>query len=172
MEGHVRPGDSVVELGIGTGFLANYLRTKGVTVTTLDIDPAKSPDIVIDAVDYRPAGPFDHFCAFEVFEHMEFEELGVVLDNIKDYVTGGLFISLPLFSVRRCIFDVKVLRLRKSMYVRWKKSRLETKNHRWELGYGGFDEKRLGRECVSRGFVPGETLEYLSWRYFHFSKDH
>ena len=40
------PGDRVLEIGIGTQFVANYLRSKGISVTTLDIDADKHPEIV------------------------------------------------------------------------------------------------------------------------------
>ena len=73
MEGHVEQKDSLVEIGIGSGFTSNYLRSKKVEVLTIDIDKEKSPDIVSDAASFKPDKNYDHFCAFEVFEHMGFD---------------------------------------------------------------------------------------------------
>ena len=44
MEGLVLPKQHVLEIGVGSGFTANYLRSRGVQVTTLDIDHEKEPD--------------------------------------------------------------------------------------------------------------------------------
>ena len=41
-ESKIQAGDRVLEIGLGTGFTANYLRGRGVRVTTLDIDAEKS----------------------------------------------------------------------------------------------------------------------------------
>ena len=38
MEGYVEQKDSLVEIGIGSGFTSNYLRSKKVDVLTIDID--------------------------------------------------------------------------------------------------------------------------------------
>ena len=62
MEGKVKPGDSVLEIGVGTGFTANYLRSKGVNVTTLDIDADKKPDIVANIVTYKLSPIVRSFC--------------------------------------------------------------------------------------------------------------
>ena len=37
----LEPHDSVIELGIGSGFTSNYLRSKNIDVLTVDIDKKK-----------------------------------------------------------------------------------------------------------------------------------
>ena len=59
MEGLLAEGDTVLEIGPGSGFTSNYLRSKGIAVTTLDIDPAKHPDIVANVVEYEFPEPHD-----------------------------------------------------------------------------------------------------------------
>ena len=66
MSENLEPKDSIIELGIGSGFTSNYLRSKKMDVLTVDIDKKKSPDIVSDAISFKPNKNYDHFCAFEV----------------------------------------------------------------------------------------------------------
>ena len=48
MEGFINKNKSetIIEIGVGSEFTANYCRSKGFNVTTLDIDEAKKPDIL------------------------------------------------------------------------------------------------------------------------------
>jgi 16S rRNA A1518/A1519 N6-dimethyltransferase RsmA/KsgA/DIM1 with predicted DNA glycosylase/AP lyase activity len=46
MNNLIQPGDHLLEIGPGSGFTTNYLRSKGIQVTTLDLNPDKKPDIV------------------------------------------------------------------------------------------------------------------------------
>ena len=71
----VSAGDRVLEIGVGTGFTANYLRSKGVHVTTLDIDAEKQPDIVANVAQFDFPELYDAILAFEVFEHLPYGDL-------------------------------------------------------------------------------------------------
>lgn len=53
MQGKVSLGDNVLEIGVGSGFTANYLKAKGVNIKTLDIDKGKESDIVANLVEYQ-----------------------------------------------------------------------------------------------------------------------
>ena len=56
---YLRQKDTILEIGVGSGFTANYLRNKNYTVTTLDIDNKKKPDIVANIVDYKLKTNYD-----------------------------------------------------------------------------------------------------------------
>lgn len=49
---HLSEGDRILEIGVGTRFTSNYLKSKGYHLTTIDIDAKKQPDIVANIVDY------------------------------------------------------------------------------------------------------------------------
>ena len=53
MQNKVSSGDNVLEIGVGSGFTANYLKSKSINVKTLDIDRGKKPDIVANLVEYQ-----------------------------------------------------------------------------------------------------------------------
>ena len=67
-------------------------------VLKVDIDSEKSPDVVSDASNFIPDRQYDHLCAFEVFEHMDFEEMIKVIENLKSYINKNIFISLPIYK--------------------------------------------------------------------------
>ena len=77
--------DTILEIGVGSGFTANYLRNKNYTVTTLDIDNEKKPDIVANIVDYELKSNYDIIIAFEVFKHFPFNYLLTVLQMLYNH---------------------------------------------------------------------------------------
>lgn len=168
MHNVVERGDSIVEIGIGTGFTSNYWKSKGVNVLTVDIDKEKSPDIVLDAIQFIPTNSFDHLCAFQVFEHMRFEEIGLVLDNVEKFINKNIFISVPVFKKTPLAFELKVKSYWKSFSVPIPKIKISDPHHKWELGYKNFTEKRFIKEFKNHEFTLDNKLCYLRWRYFNF----
>lgn len=170
MTKYVKEGDEMIELGLGTGFLAHYFRGKGVNIRTLDIDKNKKPNVVIDAVDFHPHFAFDHFCAFEVFEHLEFNEMMQVIENIRNSVRKNIFISIPVFKRFPVSFSLRVKSKRMSVHIPLPVHRIRDNHHHWELGYKTFTKKHLIFEYERQGFILQNSLSYFRWRYFHFSK--
>ena len=122
MQDLVRQGDHVLEIGVGTGFTANYLRSKGVTVTTLDIDADKRPDIVANVAGYEFPETYDAILAFEVFEHLPYHDFSSVLARLATAARRHVFLSLP--RNRRLVASVGVkLPKVKARSFQWKVNR-------------------------------------------------
>jgi uncharacterized UPF0146 family protein len=153
LESRIESDDSILEIGVGSGFTAKYLRSRGFQVTTLDIDEEKKPDIVSNVVTFEPHRKYDHVLAFEVFEHMPFDDLARVMQNFSGKIRKYLFISVPLY--RRLIASVKcrIPKLGKigefEIRLTLPKRQLTSAHHHWELGYHGTDEEAL-RETLAR----------------------
>ena len=69
------PSDAHV-LQVGSGGRVEKIMTplrekRGFKLTTLDIDPARKPDIVADIIDYDPGECFDYILVIEVLEHIK-----------------------------------------------------------------------------------------------------
>lgn len=92
---YVRHGENILEIGAGSGFTADYLKSKGFNVTTLDIDSDKNPDIVCNIVEYEFPDIYDHILAFEVFEHIPFVEFKKVINKISHACSKYVFLSVP-----------------------------------------------------------------------------
>lgn len=87
---------SVIEIGLGNGFVSTFLRRAGVPVTTADINPSLEPDICAPLSDVRQHidNTFDLVICCEVLEHMPLEELDKNLDHLRS-LGPRLFMTLP-----------------------------------------------------------------------------
>lgn len=94
---HSMKPQSILEIGIGNGFVSTFLRRAGYTIKTADINPSLEPDICapLDEVhDFIEGQIFDVVVCCEVLEHMPLESLE---NNIKYLKSLGkkLFLTLP-----------------------------------------------------------------------------
>ncbi len=154
MKDKIEVGHCVLEIGVGSGFNANYLRSKGVEVTTMDIDADKQPDIVANIIDFDWGEMrFDHVLAFEVFEHIPFAEFTRVLGQLAAICKSRLFLSVP--KCERVWFDLE-FRLpligRHRLTLASKRSRIYEPHHFWELGSPGATSRDLHSAFVQHGF--------------------
>ena len=166
----LEPKDSLIELGIGSGFTSNYLRSKNIDVLTVDIDKKKSPDIVSDAISFKPNKNYDHFCAFEVFEHMKFEEMENVLNNIKSKIDKNIFISVPIYKKTPINIELKFKSYWKSITVKTPKTSIIDPHHQCELNYKDITEEKLISVFEHHNFKLKNKSSFFRWRYFHFNK--
>lgn len=149
---HIRKDQKILEVGVGSSFLCNYLQSRGWKVVTLDIDPDKKPDIVgdISSMDLS-AISFDCLLAFEVFEHLPYPLFVRAVENICRAEPGFIIFSVPWGKLR--LFDL-TLQLPQSrpiefgLHIRKPESpRFFIPTHFWELKKG----KASKSEVVSQG---------------------
>jgi SAM-dependent methyltransferase len=95
----VRASPEVLSIGAG-GEVTDILNEEGVSFTSVDIDPAMNPDIVMDITDMAPIpdGSVDVIICMEVLEHVHnpFMAIGEMRRVLKD---GGLFIGSTPFML-------------------------------------------------------------------------
>ncbi len=91
---------SVLEIGPGSGVFRGYLQNVGIDVKTMDIDATRKPDYIADLTrldETLPAGVmFDAVCAFQVLEHLPFDQFESCLRGIAARSHRDVYISLPL----------------------------------------------------------------------------
>jgi len=87
---------SVVEIGIGNGFLTRALREAGVRVTAVDFDAALRPDLVA-SVDALPleSGSHDAALCFQVLEHLPFDRVPAAMRELARVASRWVYISVP-----------------------------------------------------------------------------
>jgi SAM-dependent methyltransferase len=86
----------VLEIGPGPGLFKRLATQMGLHVETLDLDPALEPDHVDSATSLPFAdGQFDVVCAFQMLEHLPYEESLRVLAEMSRVARLGVVVSVP-----------------------------------------------------------------------------
>ena len=89
---------TVLEIGKGNGFVSSFLRAGGLSVTTVDINPALEPDVVGDVRsldEVVPDAAFDCVLCAEVLEHLPFDDLDQALRSLRQVTSGRCIVTLP-----------------------------------------------------------------------------
>jgi ubiquinone/menaquinone biosynthesis C-methylase UbiE len=88
--------ETVLEVGVGSGVVSHFLETKGVSVSTLDIDkelnPTKSGSVT--AIPWKD-NTFDVVSCCQVLEHLPFDEFLSALKELRRVSKKGIVLSLP-----------------------------------------------------------------------------
>ena len=152
MENIIKKDEHLLEIGVGTGFAANYLKSKGFNITTLDIDPSKKPDIVANIATYNFDRNYDHILCFEVLEHLPFSDFKTVLLNIHMHCRGFLFMSIPRNEYIFFSIDIKLKRFRKTFTWRMLHKKILSHYHQWEVDYGGITISKVESVILDAGY--------------------
>ncbi|MCX5744662.1 MAG: methyltransferase domain-containing protein [Proteobacteria bacterium] len=169
----VRP-KTVLEIGPGSGVFRRYLEHAGVTVKTLDIDASRGVDYVADITrldETLPPGlTFDAVCAFQVLEHLPFDQFETCLAGIARRAKPHVFISLPYRGLRiRWAFwwGDHLLTLGHKFMIPFYRHK-PIPEHYWELGYP-YSARKVTKviakhlTVVERAFIRENPYHYM-WR--------
>ena len=168
----------VLEVGVGTGITSWALRRVGVSVTTLDVQPGLSPDLVGDVRCIPCAdATFDVTCCCQVLEHLPLADLPQALSELRRVTRLRLVLSLPDLTryvgatitlpwIGRREFGV-------SLAVRepddaWKADRLETMGHHWEIGMNGATSRGVAAALTRSGWRLMRTFRVPELRWHRF----
>lgn len=168
---YIKKGDKILEIGVGSKFTSNYLKSKGYDVTTIDIDPKKQPDIVADIVNYTFNEKYDHILAFEIFEHIPFEDFQKALKNISNICNKKLFISLPRNEKMwfKLTLDLKIFQIN-NFQITTKRNKIKSKYHFWEVDYKNYTKKNILNLFSENKFTLLKYKKFYSLLYFAFEK--
>ena len=159
---YVDKNDKLIEIGIGTGFLKNYLKSKGWDCTTIDIDQDKKPDMICDisSMDLSELA-FECVIAFEIFEHLPYPLFKRAIYNIAQRRPKYIIFSLPLSMRRVFEFKMKLPRLKeKKIEFNIKRNKIRTPNHFWELKKQGDVSPQILYQG-DKGIIPMKNLREL-----------
>lgn len=90
---------NILEIGKGNGFFSDYMKKLGFAVTTCDFDKNLNPDVIAD-VRQMPLvdNSYEVVTAFEILEHLPFEDFPKALAELKRVSSKHAIISLPYKS--------------------------------------------------------------------------
>lgn len=163
---------SVLEIGIGSGVVKDYLKKCGLEVKTLDIDAELGPDFV-GSVEKMPVfgESFDCVLAAEILEHLPFVKFKPCLEEIfrvsKRYAVISLpdarrtlinlYLKLPLFPALKIFFQIPSFKIHKF-----------NGQHYWEIGKRGFGLEAIKKAIEAGGWKIKSSLTFAEVPTKHF----
>lgn len=167
---------SVLVVGVGDRIVVDVLKSMGMRVVTVDIDPKLKPDYVrtLPRLNFPKRMSFDSVLCAEVLEHITYDDAEESLHAMSDisrfviisvphksaYVS--VTVKLPFLSTWKYIFSIPVSFLTH-------KFRGE---HYWELGMRGYSVQRFKNSLSRAGFLLLKDFRVaeLPWHHFFLSK--
>ena len=142
----------ILEVGIGNGFVSDYLRKRGMRVTTVDIDGRLVPDAVgtVHALPFAD-NAFEVAACFEVFEHLPYEAIASGLAEVARVAHHYIVLSVPDGSDAGWV-NVRLGAFGRTRYFRrlFTLPRLQPRvqprtldEHYWEIGIKGYPLSRV-----------------------------
>ena len=153
----LNPGN-VLEVGPGPGLFKGAAKSLGVHVETLDLDPELEPDHVASVFDIPfEDNAFDVVCAFQMLEHLPFDQSLLAFRELVRVAKNAVVISLPDAATRWPIsIHVPKVGLVQFSLPRPRLVALKHKfdgEHYWEINKAGYSFKHVKKELLDCGMV-------------------
>jgi len=158
---------SVLEIGIGNGFVSNYLKDRGIEVTTVDVNEELDPDVTEDVrhlTDSFDTDSFDTVLCAEVLEHLPFDDFEGSVSEIEKVCRDEFVLSLPHFGANFSLsFKLPLVdKKRFGFKIPFPKEH-EVNEHKWEIGKRGYPLSEVTEVLssyfsVERTYCPVENM--------------
>ena len=162
---------SVLEVGKGSGLVSGYLRSKGISLVTMDIDSGLKPDVTGSCfrMPFKDLS-FDVVACFQVLEHLPFEGFAQALEEMARIVRRNMVISLPDAGFMAC-FSAKLPGIRTLEFMLplpWYRRRHRFDGeHYWEINKRGYPLNRVQRD-IEKYFKIIKTFRSFENPYHRF----
>jgi len=156
----------ILEIGVGNGFLSDYLKKQNLNIQTFDIDASLNPNYVGDLTKLGDIidKKFEMIVCFETLEHIKFEDVPSVLDQMSTKTDNYLIISIPqvrlYFSLWLKISKIKPLDFLISLPFPMKHK--FDGQHYWELGKKGYSIGKFEKILTNKFIVEDNFIAPLN----------
>ena len=162
---------SVLEVGAGDRVFGNFIKNNtGVAYTCVDIAEDLRPDVVGSVLSLPFADKsHDVVCAFEVLEHLPFEQFDKALTELVRVARTHVAISIPHFGPMFS-FSLKVPllpQIRLAFKIPFPKRHAFNGQHYWELGKRGYTASLIRQKLSVHGDIVRDFIPFGN-PYHHF----
>lgn len=163
---------SLLDVGPGTTFMQDVLRIHrpDISYKTLDIAEDLHPDVIGGVTNIPlPDASFDLVSAFQVLEHIKFDDVETALLEMKRVSKKYVFVSLPHFgpSVEFLLKLPFLKRMRCSFKIPYAPEHVFRGQHYWEIGKAEYSTKRI-RTLMAKHFTILDEYVPFENQYHHF----
>ncbi|MBN2261084.1 MAG: methyltransferase domain-containing protein [Clostridiales bacterium] len=164
---------SILELGIGNGFVSRYLKHIKFNIITMDFDKGLRPDVTGNILNLPFSDEaFDVVACFEVLEHLPFDNFKSILSEFARISKSHVVLSIPDANREYRVFlhipkhgrfkkVIQIPRLRRLIHN-------FDGQHYWELGKKGYTLKTI-TGCINDARLKIEkTYRPFEWPYHRF----
>ena len=162
---------SVMEVGVGDQVVGHYLKNNTpIAYTGVDIADDVGADVIAPVTKLPfPDKSFDVSCAFEVLEHLPFDQFQPALKELARVARTHVLISLPHFGPMLSL-SLKVpflARARLAYKIPYPKTHVFNGQHYWEIGKRNYPTSRIRAELERHGRITQDFVPFGS-PYHHF----
>jgi SAM-dependent methyltransferase len=166
-----RDPSSVLEVGVGDKIVGSFItQNTPVAYTSVDIAEDLHPDILGSITELPlPDDAYDISCAFEVLEHIPFEDFERAVGELCRVARKTVIISIPHFGPM-IAFSLKIPFLPLTQFavkLPVPKKHVFNGQHYWELGKQGYSLGRIRAALARHGTIEKDYVPFNSF-YHHF----
>lgn len=161
---------NVLEIGVGPGIFKDIIIKSGIQVSTVDINPDLGPDYVASATNLPfENDSFDCVCAFQMLEHLPYNETLLALSEMVRVSKKNIVISIP--NSKKVWYNSLQIPLigRFNLHIPIPfKQRIIDKEHFWEINKKGYSLKRILSDFSSLNLKLVQSFRVNENPYHHF----
>jgi ubiquinone/menaquinone biosynthesis C-methylase UbiE len=148
--------DKILEIGVGSKFLYSNLKRLNYNITSVDFDKNLNPDIIAD-IKHLPMedNSYEVVCAFEVLEHLPFDDFKKSLMEMKRVSKKYILFSVP-YNAFKFHIALKIIPFTEIKEIEFHIPYLFLNHkfdgqHYWEAGKKNYSLKRIKKEIKKTG---------------------